>query len=649
MKSGKIVTFVCIILFAIACFVWSFFNNNLPPLIPMSVNYYKYLRALQKVLFIFPAMMGTAFLLDYAIYFGRNPEGSESKYSTAMFSRFQKVIVVALFYTFLISMSNLVFLPKVNRSMEYLRQQPALFKMYYEAALENKAAGKDLIASQYMNLALQVNPEDKEVQTLKTEYEIQSQPIVQQNNSEKLNVTVDFDQIPLDENIFAAKSCYELYTKAKESWEKGDWINAHYYARMAVRVSTPTDLSVKDAEKIASEAWKKITEIQNSGDQELAKIYKLKMQGYNAFIRGDYIESYYIFNELKIMQKTPDADVKRFLELAKINLENQYFFIEECEDLHNHESVANMHFAIKRENGTEVYLARGITNFKQKGNLVRYLRDFSITYFDKNGKFIKQLSTPYAKMLSTSTEFLSKEQIEKWNLTELIEKNESKKSKKELFIPYILLSSVSRDRNTGVARPQYRYADGTVGEAELKLAQNLIEGMGSKPTESELLKYSEKVSDVLDESTFVFVPMEFSDFDKIADASLGPENMNLFSLMSFINFASKYGYSTEAFTVVLQEKILYPLSMMLLLLLLANMAWNYRIDEETIFKFKWAFYTPFFVTFILLAIQVVLFVVRQFCLVITYHFGPNFSLIIAIVLEILLLIMLSIMFLSRKE
>ena len=143
--------------------------------------------------------------------------------------------------------------------------------------------------------------------------------------------------------------------------------------------------------------------------------------------------------------------------------------------------------------------------------------------------------------------------------------------------------------------------------------------------------------------------MNFADFGKIAEASNGAENMDLFSLMSFVKIASKYGYSTEVFNMILQEKILYPLSLLLLLLLFANMAWNYRISGNSLFKFKWTLFIPFFVPLVILFMQTTFFVIRQLCLVITYHAGAEFSLLLAISVEILFLVMLSVLFLSRKE
>lgn len=608
MKRGKIVTFVCIVFLLLVCFVWSYFYGHLPELLPHSVSYFKFLRGMSAFLKIFPAVLCTAFLVDFSVFFGRNDENSTQRFSAQMFVHYKKIVVTSLFYVFMMSMATLVFLPKVSRAIAYVQRQPDLFAMYFAMAKENKEQGRDLLAYRLMHLAAQINPNSAEVQTLKTKYEIESEHIV---DSEAL-VEIPVEKIPFDEEISSSANCLELLQKAKKAFSEERWLDAHYYASMAVRIANPRDISRSDAEKTAAEAWRKISEIKYSGDFELASVFNRKMEGYNAYIRADYLESYYIFNELKILQRNPDPDVKRYLELSRKNLEKQYFFFDECEDLQRYETVSNLYFVIKHEDKScEVYFAKGVTDLKKQGNLVRFLRDFSVTYFDGSGTFVKQLSVPYAKMLSVDSSFFNRSQREKWSL----DNSETLQGVK--YVPYILLSSVNRESNVGISKPAYKYATGREADAE--------------------------------ECSYLVVPMNFADFGKIAEASNGAENMDLFSLMSFVRIASKYGYSTEVFNMILQEKILYPLSLLLLLLLFANMAWNYRISGNSLFKFKWTLFIPFFVPLVILFMQTTFFVIRQLCLVITYHAGAEFSLLLAISVEILFLVMLSVLFLSRKE
>lgn len=623
MKRGKIVTLICVVLLGIACFCWSSFYGNLPVLLPHSVSYYKFLRAVKTFLILLPAVLCTAFLVDFSIYFGRNPGETLQRFSSEMMSKYKIVIFVSLIYVFLLSMASLVFLPHVSKTISYVERQPDLFSLYYELGLKNKEEGNDDIAYRYMYLAAQINPYDPEIQALKTKYEIESEHIVKVEKNE--NFLRIEKNIPEDEEIPVHTNCYDLVCKARKAFEDEKWLDAHYFARMAIRVSEPKDISVSDAEKISFEAWKKLSEVENTGDKELAALFSRKMEGYNALIRGDYLESYYIFNELQRQNRTPDPDVERYFALAKNNLEGQYFFNDEYKDLQKYESVSNLHFAIKHaDKSSEVYFARGVTSLKKQGNLVRFLRDFSITYFDEKGQFVKMISAPYAKMFSVPVNLISLEQKLKFRLIEMKElvsadENSSKKQK-TTFVPYILLSSVNREFNTGIAEPEYDYASGNRDVQKEKQ----------------------------EESNYVFVPMDFSDFDSIAEASGGSENMDLFSLLSFVNIASKYGYSTEVFNIILQEKLLYPLSLMLLLLLFANMAWNYRIGEETIFKFKWVFLMPFFVVVVYFFMQTGFYILRLIYLVVTYAGGAQNALFLAVILKLIIFIGLSVMFIARK-
>ena len=116
MKRGKIVTFVCIVFLLLVCFVWSYFYGHLPELLPHSVSYFKFLRGMSAFLKIFPAVLCTAFLVDFSVFFGRNDENSTQRFSAQMFVHYKKIVVTSLFYVFMMSMATLVFLPKVSRA-----------------------------------------------------------------------------------------------------------------------------------------------------------------------------------------------------------------------------------------------------------------------------------------------------------------------------------------------------------------------------------------------------------------------------------------------------------------------------------------------------------------------------------------------------
>ena len=93
MKRGKIVTFVCIVFLLLVCFVWSYFYGHLPELLPHSVSYFKFLRGMSAFLKIFPAVLCTAFLVDFSVFFGRNDENSTQRFSAQMFVHFQNIVV----------------------------------------------------------------------------------------------------------------------------------------------------------------------------------------------------------------------------------------------------------------------------------------------------------------------------------------------------------------------------------------------------------------------------------------------------------------------------------------------------------------------------------------------------------------------------
>ena len=86
--------------------------------------------------------------------------------------------------------------------------------------------------------------------------------------------------------------------------------------------------------------------------------------------------------------------------------------------------------------------------------------------------------------------------------------------------------------------------------------------------------------------------MPFSDFELIEQASSGADSMNLISLFNFVSKAEKYGYSAESFAHILMNRMLKPLYLLILFIVIAYLAWHFRLEENSVFKFKWIIMFP---------------------------------------------------------
>ncbi|QTQ15524.1 hypothetical protein [Treponema parvum] len=589
LKKPFIVSFF--ILFGAGCFIWSFLYGNLPAIFPHSIVRFRILRALAVFFKGLPAVMCTAFLFEFSLEFGRDPSGSTKRFSSGMLERYRLVIIVSLILSLVLTLCVQVFLPAVNKNLSYIERQPELRRLYVEMSEQSKEQGNNEAAYMYMLQASEIDPHNERIEDSLRQLKIASE---YKKEDPKIEAP-----LPEPEKDEAPAGFDEMLDKAKKAFKNEDWLYAHYCARTAVNLAAPGELNLDEAERLSVAAWKKLSEVSASGDTDTQKLFERKMEGYNAFIRGDYLDSYYIFNELNLQNRKADPDVKRYFALSERNLKDRYFFNDEYKDLQKYETVSDLYFTIKKSDGSsEVYFIRGITNIGRQGNLVRFLRDFTVTYFDKDGFFTKSLSVPYAKMFSVSSSLFP----------EL--------GGDEKFVPYILLDSINRLYYAGIERPEYRYA---------------------------------KANAVQKENNYLILDMPYEDFEILSYAPGGAENMDLFSLFEFVFVASKYGYPSEAYAAVLQERLLYPFSLLLFFLFFALMSWNYRIEEDVLFKFRWIFTIPFFILFVHVFLRAAFYIVRLINFTAAYAVELKWTLAFSSVVDLIAFIFLSVLFLARKK
>lgn len=591
-----IIAFVALLL--IGCLIWGFFINSIPNILPGSVVPYKLLQSISLFLTVFPTVVGTAFLLGSSLIFGRSSEDSETRFSAKMFERYRSVVITALASVLFMTLGTQVFLPNVKSYIKYLQKQPELFSLYMEMAEHFKSFEQDDLAYLYIRLAADMYPDNKKVERLLGEYEIGTG--YKSEKHEKVEID---DSAAFASNELPGTSA-KLLQDAHKAESDGDWLSAHYYATVASRIANSHGEDHTEADQLASLAWKKLAEVSNTGDKATQHLFEQKMSGYNALMHGDVLKAYYIFAELKISRRLSDPDIERYFSLAEQQLRTQFFFTDEYSDLQKYETLSDLHFTIKHPDGSsEVCFARGVTDIREQGNLIRFLREFSVVYFGADGKYIKQLTVPYAKMFSVPVSSISRSQQELFHISGTTK-----------YVPYILLDSVNRNSDKGISGPTYNYAG---------------------------MPFSF-------ENNYMILAMDYDDFNYLAAASAGAVNMDLFSLYKFIPIATKYGYSIEMFNTVFQERILYPFTCLLFLLFLTVMAWNYRVAEDVLFKFNWIFVVPFFVLLVHIVIQSMFYIFRLVNFTLICLVGYEWCLLVTIVVNLFMYFILSILFLARK-
>jgi hypothetical protein len=121
----------------------------------------------------------------------------------------------------------------------------------------------------------------------------------------------------------------EALNLAERNLEQNNAFDAHWYASLAKKLAKPGSPEEQEATNLAAKAWNAISELKPlPKEQQAYRIYKEKLDGYNAILSGDYIRAYYIFNGLT-KEVPSDPDVKKYLETALAGTKKIAFFQHE--------------------------------------------------------------------------------------------------------------------------------------------------------------------------------------------------------------------------------------------------------------------------------------------------------------------------------
>jgi hypothetical protein len=585
----------------LTCFIVSFTGIQTPELITGTDRTYRFDYSLLLFFNYIPAVLCSGFLISFAVVFGRSREATLNRFSGIMFSRYRIVIIAALIVVVFLTSVAQILKPVITARKKQLEHQPSFFRDYMTLAKQSMAENKPSLAFLYAERATDIDPGNEDAQKFKRQAEI----LEEATKADSVSDTTVAD-LPVVSDT-GEWSVYRLLQESDKAAGLGDWFNAHYYAQLAVNLASPNDINFEPAKLAAAEAWNKLSEMGRLGNEQSRSFFSRKKDGYIALMSGNTLKAYYIFTNLAGFspQNAADPDIKRYLALTEQKLRTQSFFIDETFDLQRFENIHDMYFCLKKKDGSRsVVLIRGVTDIKSEGNLVRYLRHLTVYSFDPQGRFIFSCTVPYAKMLAEPVSFFSADTKEQTGLDDSFGQ-----------IPYILLRSVDRKKEGETINPEYQYADN-----------------------------AGKITD-----DCLILPMPYNDFKVIADAFTGPEQMDFFSLVQFVPKAAQYGFSEEVYGQALVGRFLYPFLLLIFLVFLACIAWNYRISQQQVFKFSWIIILPIFTFIMFFVLNCIEYIFRILNFVCVGLIGRQYTLTLALLVYILLFFFVSSLFLSRKN
>ena len=111
--------------------------------------------------------------------------------------------------------------------------------------------------------------------------------------------------------------------------------------------------------------------------------------------------------------------------------------------------------------------------------------------------------------------------------------------------------------------------------------------------------------------------------------------------------ADSFGYAGEVYSAALISRLTYPLLMLIVLILTAGFAWNYRVEENQLFKFTWSFILPVCTVILYPLLEMLLYVEDLMCYALSALLGSS-AVAVAIVIYAALLILSATYFMARK-
>lgn len=262
----------------------------------------------------------------------------------------------------------------------------------YSDAIKNKDYKK---AEQSLKIAFSIWDESPQVLSLQAELANLRDDVIQ---STEIYHEYPSHVVSIPESLLPA----DILNIARDRMAMRDFFTAYNYASLVIKLAKEdTNLVIeavelKDAcmEKIASGA--SMDEILESQYQ-----FEAKKNAYDALTQKDYEKAYYSFLKLHddILSKTNkyDPDIERYLEIAKKNLSEQVFFIEEIDRIPAFNSGYNIMF--KRKDLHASFNIGSCYFSNKKDSLAIYLANliYSQDMPDSSRSF--QIKVPYAKII----------------------------------------------------------------------------------------------------------------------------------------------------------------------------------------------------------------------------------------------------------
>ncbi|MDR2258953.1 MAG: hypothetical protein LBE14_07375 [Treponema sp.] len=347
---------------------------------------------------LFPALVFSALIIPFGVKDYRNTQFS--KFSPQFLDMFKVPIITAISAVVVYGILFLLVLPVVRDYEATMYFQGRMFRLSKDRAAEYAAREEWFEAAQFIAYCERIWPESPETAALKTEISINydeyliitSETLAEERYHIQENPPPGPERTPGDRVPVDAAEALAL---AETALAEKRYYDAHWLATLGGRLARTGSTEKNRAAILASSAWNQVAALMpNVREAEAYTLYRIKRDGYEAMVSGDWIRGYYIFRELSGL--TPaDPDVVNFLTQCEAGVAGIAFFTDELK-ITIGEILTDAVFSFPgRAGGRGVARISSLSAFPD----FAYGVGLELLFFDAAGGFSYKVEAPYVKIL----------------------------------------------------------------------------------------------------------------------------------------------------------------------------------------------------------------------------------------------------------
>ena len=393
---------IFIIYMLVSCFIIMLLRFIFPDVkepIQFFARDWRLLRGALELFNWYPALVLSALVIPFGIV---TREENFQSFSEVFFKRLIVSVVIAICATAVYAVIFFLALPMVKNSEEKMRVNGEFYNLSKVLARERGDEGEWLEASRFLAICDVIWPNSPELTEFRTEIGINLERARMSESMERNlarsaltrdwrgSRSADMSVLSGDQQPVSAAQAVSM---GRSAMNEKRYFDAHWLFTLGGRLAVSGGPEAANAARLASDAWNMISsQAPNIREENLHRLFNLKLSGYQAMNTGEWIRAFYIFQEL--LDYTPDdPDAKNFLAASERGAKETAFFIDEME-LSIGEIQTGALFSLPSGGGRAVLRFSSLTTSDDKA----YGTGFEFLLFDASSRPASSVRSRYAKL-----------------------------------------------------------------------------------------------------------------------------------------------------------------------------------------------------------------------------------------------------------